>query len=55
MHQAFGEGREFSEADLIGAAAQLVPLSRTAREQLESLQRWASSGRARPASAAARP
>ncbi len=49
---AFGEGREFTEADLISAAAQLVPLSRTAREQLEALQQWASGGRARPASLA---
>ncbi|MBM5806157.1 MAG: AAA family ATPase [Cyanobacteria bacterium M_surface_10_m2_179] len=50
MHQAFSQLREFGEADLISAAAQLVPLSRTAREQLEALQQWASSGRARPAS-----
>ncbi|MFM7434999.1 MAG: AAA family ATPase, partial [Vulcanococcus sp.] len=50
MHQAFSDGRDFGEADLISAAAQLVPLSRTAREQLESLQQWASGGRARPAS-----
>ena len=50
MHQAFSEYREFAEADLTSAAAQLVPLSRTAREQLEQLQQWASSGRARPAS-----
>ena len=50
MHQAFSEGRDFGEADLISAAAQLVPLSRTAREQLEILQQWASGGRARPAS-----
>jgi SpoVK/Ycf46/Vps4 family AAA+-type ATPase len=50
MHQAFSEGREFTETDLIAAAAQLVPLSRTAREQMEALQQWASSGRARPAS-----
>ena len=50
MHQAFGEGREFSEADLVAAASQVVPLSRTAREQLEQLQQWASGGRARPAS-----
>jgi hypothetical protein len=50
MHQAFSEQREFGESDLISAAAQLVPLSRTAREQLEALQQWASSGRARPAS-----
>ena len=50
MHQAFSEQREFGESDLISASAQLVPLSRTAREQLEPLQQWASSGRARPAS-----
>ena len=49
MLNAFSEGREFGEADLISAAADLVPLSRTAREQLEVLQQWASEGRARPA------
>jgi SpoVK/Ycf46/Vps4 family AAA+-type ATPase len=38
MHLAFGEGRELLEADLIAAASQVVPLSRTAREQLEALQ-----------------
>ncbi|MEO1002736.1 MAG: AAA family ATPase [Cyanobacteria bacterium J06638_7] len=50
MHLAFAEGREFGEADLVAAATQVVPLSRTAREQLEQLQQWASGGRARPAS-----
>ena len=49
MLNAFSESREFGEADLISAAADLVPLSRTAREQLEVLQQWASEGRARPA------
>ena len=49
MLQAFSEGREFAEPDLISAAADLVPLSRTAREQLEALQQWAREGRARPA------
>ena len=49
-HLAFAEQREFGEADLIAAASQVVPLSRTAREQLEALQAWASGGRARPAS-----
>ena len=49
MLQAFSESREFNEADLISAAADLVPLSRTAREQLEALQQWAREGRARPA------
>ena len=50
MHLAFAEQREFGEADLIAAASQVVPLSRTAREQLEQLKQWASTGRARPAS-----
>jgi len=50
MHLAFADGRDFGEADLIAAASQVVPLSRTAREQLEQLKLWASSGRARPAS-----
>ena len=50
MHLAFADSRELSESDLVQAAAQLVPLSRTAREQLESLKQWASAGRARPAS-----
>jgi ATP-dependent Zn protease len=50
MHLAFAEQREFAEADLIAAASQVVPLSRTAREQLEQLKVWASTGRARPAS-----
>ena len=54
MHLAFAEGRELNETDLIRAASQLIPLSRTAREQLEALQAWASSGRARPASIAGR-
>jgi SpoVK/Ycf46/Vps4 family AAA+-type ATPase len=50
MHLAFGETRDLEEPDLIAAASQVVPLSRTAREQLEALRQWASSGRARPAS-----
>ena len=50
MYFAFAEKRELLEGDLILATSQLVPLSRTAREQLESLREWASSGRARPAS-----
>ena len=54
MHLAFAEQRDFGEADLIAAASQVVPLSRTAREQLEALKQWASSGRARPASTAPR-
>ena len=50
MHLAFAERREVEETDLILAASQLIPLSRTAKEQLNALKEWASSGRARPAS-----
>lgn len=54
MHLAFGDGgRPLQQDDLLQAAAQLVPLSRTAAEQLQALQQWAASGRARPASSAA--
>ena len=54
MHLAFADSRELSETDLILAASQLIPLSRTAREQLDALKQWASAGRARPASIATR-
>ncbi len=50
MHLAFSERRELVETDLILAATQLIPLSKTAKEQLDFLKNWASSGRARPAS-----
>ena len=50
MHFAFAERRELEETDLILAASQLIPLSRTAKEQMSSLKEWASTGRARPAS-----
>ncbi|KGG16367.1 MULTISPECIES: AAA family ATPase [unclassified Prochlorococcus] len=50
MHHAFSERRELMETDLILAATQLIPLSKTAKEQLDFLKDWASSGRARPAS-----
>ena len=50
MYFAFTERRELQESDLILATSQLVPLSRTAKEQLESLKEWASSGRARASS-----
>jgi len=53
MHLAFGEERPLKQEDLLRAAGQLVPLSRTAAEQLQALQQWSSSGRARPASSTA--
>ena len=50
MHFSFSERRELKEKDLIKAVSELVPLSRTAKEQINYLKEWSSTGRARPAS-----
>ena len=50
MHFSFAEKRELMEKDLVKAVSELVPLSRTAKEQIDSLKEWSSSGRARSAS-----
>ncbi len=50
MHFSFSERREISERDLIKAVSELVPLSRTAKEQIDSLKEWSSTGRTRFAS-----
>jgi len=40
----------FQKPDLIRAASDLVPLSRTATGAMDALKQWASSGRAKAAS-----
>jgi len=50
MHISFSENRELMEKDLIKAVSELVPLSRTAKEQINLLKEWSSTGRARSAS-----
>ena len=50
MHISFSENRELTEKDLIKAVSELVPLSRTAKEQIDLLNKWSSTGRARSAS-----
>jgi len=50
MHISFSENRELMEKDLVKAVSELVPLSRTAKEQIDFLKEWSSTGRARPAS-----
>jgi len=50
MHISFSENRELMEKDLIKAVSELVPLSRTAKEQIDCLKEWSSTGRARSAS-----
>ncbi|MEM9164453.1 MAG: AAA family ATPase [Cyanobacteria bacterium P01_F01_bin.4] len=50
MHIGFSQNRDFTTDDILEAASQLVPLARTAQDQIEALQDWAAAGRARLAS-----
>jgi SpoVK/Ycf46/Vps4 family AAA+-type ATPase len=50
MHLGFSQNRDFTTDDILEAASQLVPLARTAQEQIQFLQDWAASGKARLAS-----
>ncbi|MBL1211528.1 AAA family ATPase [Geminocystis sp. GBBB08] len=50
MHLGFSQNRDFTNEDILSAASQIIPLARTAKEQIEFLQNWATSGKARLAS-----
>lgn len=50
MHIGFSQNRDFNTDDVLEAASQIVPLARTAQEQIEFLQDWAAAGKARLAS-----
>jgi SpoVK/Ycf46/Vps4 family AAA+-type ATPase len=50
MHIGFSQNRDFTTDDILEAASQTIPLAVTAQEQINSLQEWANSGRARLAS-----
>ncbi len=50
MHLGFSQNRDFTSDDILEAASQIIPLARTAKEQIEYLQNWAASGKARLAS-----
>lgn len=50
MTEAFHQKRELSNADLMKALNQLVPLSKTMKEDIDNLRAWAAT-RARPSSA----
>jgi AAA+ superfamily predicted ATPase len=50
MHIGFSQNRDFTTDDILEAASQIVPLARTAKEQIEYLQDWAAAGKARLAS-----
>nr|ATN40768.1 hypothetical protein [Gomphoneis minuta var. cassieae] len=50
MYHAFYEKREFSTKDICMALEELIPLAFLETDQMVKLQKWASSGRIRPAS-----
>ncbi len=50
MHIGFSQDRDFSTEDILTAASEIVPLARTASEQVHHLQAWAAAGKARSAS-----
>jgi len=50
MHLGFSQNRDFTTDDILEAASQMVPLARTAQDQIRALQDWAASGKARLAS-----
>jgi DNA polymerase III delta prime subunit len=50
MHIGFSQNRDFTTDDILESASQIVPLARTAQEQIQFLQNWAASGKARLAS-----
>lgn len=50
MHIGFSQNRDFTTDDILEAASQTVPLARTAQAQIQALQDWAASGKARLAS-----
>jgi SpoVK/Ycf46/Vps4 family AAA+-type ATPase len=50
MHIGFSQNRDFTTDDVLEAASQIIPLARTAGEQIQMLQNWAAAGKARMAS-----
>lgn len=50
MHIGFSQNRDFGVDDILEAASQIIPLARTAKEQINFLQEWAAAGKARLAS-----
>jgi SpoVK/Ycf46/Vps4 family AAA+-type ATPase len=50
MHIGFSQNRDFTTDDILEAASQIIPLARTAQDQIQLLQNWAATGRVRLAS-----
>ena len=50
MHLGFSQNRDFTTDDILEAASQIIPLAKTAQEQIQFLQNWVAAGKARLAS-----
>ncbi len=50
MHIGFSQNRDFTTDDILEAASQIIPLAKTAQEQIQFLQNWVAAGKARLAS-----
>jgi ATP-dependent 26S proteasome regulatory subunit len=50
MHLGFSQNRDFNTDDILESASQIIPLARTAQDQIQLLQNWAAAGKARMAS-----
>ncbi|MBW4660883.1 MAG: AAA family ATPase [Drouetiella hepatica Uher 2000/2452] len=50
MHIGFSQNRDFTTEDILEAASQMIPLAKTAQDQIRLLQDWATNGRVRLAS-----
>lgn len=50
MHIGFSQNRDFTTDDILESASQIIPLARTAQEQIQFLTNWAAAGKARMAS-----
>ena len=50
MHIGFSQNRDFKTSDILEAASQIIPLAKSAEEQIKFLQNWAGAGKARLAS-----
>lgn len=50
MHLGFSQNRDFTTEDILESVSQIVPLAQTAQKEIQLLQEWAASGKARLAS-----
>ncbi|MGV2827359.1 AAA family ATPase [Myxosarcina sp. GI1(2024)] len=50
MHIGFSQNRDFVTDDILEAASQIIPLAKTAQEQIQFMQKWVAAGKARLAS-----